>query len=182
MNMPRFTAESSLYQTNGHYRTGRNALHLPAQMISPIHPAIGKGELGWPGDVPGDVIRVHGCAPGYLLWEAGGEWGCALVEPPPPPPPTGGGEPPGTPGGGGGGVGKGGGKPPRPKPTPEQKAELKARAIEIARCKERCKDTWTGQQLACALEEYPDICSSISDNKFSRCKTRCNDNPSHNAP
>jgi len=41
-NMPGFTADVSLYQTSGHYRTGR-----PTQMISAIYPAarpLGVGE------------------------------------------------------------------------------------------------------------------------------------------
>jgi len=37
MNMPGFTAETSLYQTSGHYQAGRHATHL---MISAIYPAL----------------------------------------------------------------------------------------------------------------------------------------------
>jgi hypothetical protein len=37
MNMPGFTAETSLYKTSGHYRTGRQAIDLSTQMIGTIH-------------------------------------------------------------------------------------------------------------------------------------------------
>jgi hypothetical protein len=37
MNMPRFTAEDSLYKTSGHYQTSRQAINLPTQTIGAIH-------------------------------------------------------------------------------------------------------------------------------------------------
>jgi hypothetical protein len=111
MNMPRFTAEDSLYKTNGQYRTGRYTINSSAQMVGPIWPAM-------------EVIEVHGCPPGYVLWEAGEEWGCALVEPP-----TGGGDSgaPGVPSdsGGGGGGGGGAGKPPKRPPNKPPKTPPK---------------------------------------------------------
>ena len=55
MNMPRFTAEVSLYKTSGHYRTGRQAINIPTRMISMIYPA--------------EVIENYGCAPGSYLVE-----------------------------------------------------------------------------------------------------------------
>jgi hypothetical protein len=92
MNMPRFTAEASLYWSNRHYRTGRNALPFTRPMISPIYPSIGKGELGTEPGEPGEVIRVHGCAPGWT--DIGGScWPDPITEPPSTPPST----PPGTP-------------------------------------------------------------------------------------
>src|SRR4030095_1061815 len=106
MTMPRFTAEASLYRTNGHYRTGRNshAVNSSAQMISPIHPAREK-------------IEVHGCAPGsYLVDNGDGTWDCWSN----PDPWGGGGGGSGTSGvlfegepggGGGGGLGTGTGDP-----------------------------------------------------------------------
>ena len=59
MNMPGFTAEASLYKTSGHYRTSRQAINSPTQMIGPIHLAVindpGPGEKvviveKWPPD------------------------------------------------------------------------------------------------------------------------------------
>ena len=36
MNMPGFTAETSLYKSSGHYQAGRHALHSPNQIIPAI--------------------------------------------------------------------------------------------------------------------------------------------------
>ena len=41
MNTPGFTAEVSLYRSSGHYRTGRHALNISAQMI--LSPSEGRG-------------------------------------------------------------------------------------------------------------------------------------------
>src|SRR6516165_3548753 len=96
MKTPGFTAEASLYRASSHYRTrgGSPALHSSAPTVRPIGPARRSEE-----------IEVHGCLPGYTLWESGGEWGCSLVEPP-----TGGGDG-GGPSGGGPTDGGGGGGP-----------------------------------------------------------------------
>lgn len=161
MNIPGFTAEDSLYKTSGHYRTGRPAFTSLTQAIRAFHPAA-------------EVIVVYGCPPGYTLWEAGGEWGCTLVEPPV----GGGGEGPMPSGGGGGG----GGGTPRPKPKPRPTPEEVAKAREVGRCRARCQSAHTGDVMKCAFDPHPDICSSIADNVFSRCKTRCQDEPYHNAP
>ena len=58
MNLPGFTGDASLCQTNRHYWTGRNsqAIHLPAPTIETIHPA------------REEVIEVHSCPPGYNDW------------------------------------------------------------------------------------------------------------------
>ena len=75
MNMPRFTADAALYQTSGHYRTGRNrgAIHLAARMISPIYPA----EI----NVGHEIIPIGPCAPGWE--EIGGTcFPNPLTEPP----------------------------------------------------------------------------------------------------
>lgn len=40
MNMPRFTAQASLYKTSGHYQTDRNAINPSTQMRSAISPAM----------------------------------------------------------------------------------------------------------------------------------------------
>ena len=163
MTMPRFTAGASLYKASGHYQTGRQAITLPTQMISVIYPA--------------EIIEVHSCPPGWT------DFGGTCFPDPLTEPSGGGGGGLGTPGvpfegGDGGGGGKGGGTSPKPRPTPEEKA----RAREIGRCKARCEGTWTAEQLTCAFDEHPDICRSISDNTLSRCKTRCDEDPGHNAP
>jgi hypothetical protein len=100
MNVPKFTAEASLYQTGGHYRTGSQVIHSLPRAISPITPAITSAEV--PVNVPGEIIEVHGEAPGCPLgWiKIGGT--CVLEGPP-----SGGGS--GTPGGGGEGGGPSGG-------------------------------------------------------------------------
>ena len=69
MNLPGFTGDASLYQTNRHYRTGRSrqAIHLSAPTIETIHPAR-------------EVIEVHSCPPGYNDW--GGTCYPVLTEPP----------------------------------------------------------------------------------------------------
>jgi hypothetical protein len=116
MTVPAFTAETSLYKTSGHHRTGQHRITPSAQSVSPVWPAAkAEGE--------GEVINVHGCPPGYSMWEAGGEWGCDLVEPP-----TGGPQQPpdetsgtGRGDGGGGGGGRGGGKAGGPSPDDRRK-------------------------------------------------------------
>jgi hypothetical protein len=54
MKMPEFTAEASLYQTEGYYWTGRNAITSPVPMIGHIYPAMKDEE-----------IYVHSCPPGW---------------------------------------------------------------------------------------------------------------------
>src|SRR5215831_6899205 len=58
MNLPRFTAEASLYKTSGQYRTGRHTVNPSAQIVSPIWPAAREQE--------GEIINVHGCPPGSI--------------------------------------------------------------------------------------------------------------------
>jgi hypothetical protein len=89
MNMPKFTAESSLCKARRCYGTGRQSINVSSPTDIVIHPALPE------------VIDVRSCKPGYSLWEAGGEWGCALVEPPPESVPSDDGHP-GSPGGNGG--------------------------------------------------------------------------------
>ncbi len=115
MNMPRFTAEDSIYKTNGHYisYSNRHAINMPAQKIDSISPA--------------ETIEVHGCAPGsYLVDNGDGTWDCWSN----PDPWWGGGGDSGAPGvpsdsgggGGGGGVGKQPKRPPnKPPKTPPKK-------------------------------------------------------------
>jgi hypothetical protein len=100
MNIPRFTAEASLYKTSSHYRThgGRKAVDPSRRPGSQIWAALMEED--------GEVIHVHSCAPGYT--EIGGVcWQNPLTEPP-----VGGGDwppggpfqvPPDGPGGNGGG-------------------------------------------------------------------------------
>ena len=40
MIKPSLTAEASLYETSGHYRTGRYTVHSSATMVSSIGPAV----------------------------------------------------------------------------------------------------------------------------------------------
>lgn len=109
MTMPRFTAEASLYETNGHYRTGMQVIKLSVQTIIPIRPALREQE--------GEVIHVHSCPPGFS--DIGGScWPNPLTEPT------------GSRGGNSGGFGEigvgggprgggvSGGKPPKNKPKP----------------------------------------------------------------
>jgi len=71
MNMPRFTAQASLYQTSGHYQTGRYAVNLPTQTIGVIYPALPKDEVG-------EVIDVYGCNPGFFEVGSGANMTCVL--------------------------------------------------------------------------------------------------------
>ena len=50
MSLPKFTAETALYTTNGRYWNNRQ-IYLPAQMNGMIHPA--------------EIIEVHSCPPGW---------------------------------------------------------------------------------------------------------------------
>jgi hypothetical protein len=116
MNLPRFSAEASLYQANGHYQTPRQSISLPTQMIGTIH--LSMEPIEWPGG--GEVIPIQGgCAPGWT--DIGGTcWPNPLTEPS-----AGDGGTPGGPfgegprdgGGGGGGSGsESGSGSPRPHP------------------------------------------------------------------
>jgi hypothetical protein len=58
MNMPRFTAEASLYKTSGHYQTDRHAINSSTQMISAIYSAA-NGQ-----DFPNSTCTCQGCAAG----------------------------------------------------------------------------------------------------------------------
>jgi len=70
MNMPAFTAEASLYQTTGYYRTTENAVSLSAQEANGIYSAM-VGE---------ETIEIHSCAPGWT--DIGGRcWPNPLTEP-----------------------------------------------------------------------------------------------------
>lgn len=40
MNMPGFTAETSLYKTSGHYQAGKYAINSPINMLSAVYPAL----------------------------------------------------------------------------------------------------------------------------------------------
>lgn len=105
MNMPGFTAETSLYKTNGLYQTSRPAVTSVAKTIRAFHPAA-------------EVIEVHGCPPGFTMIGAPpDDWYCfpdPLTEPG-----SGGGG--GTPAGvGGGGFGSPTGRPGRPKRPPSK--------------------------------------------------------------
>src|SRR5262245_59277353 len=97
MQIPGFTAESSLYKTSGHYQAVRHAINSPTQMISAISPAAISQ--------PGEVIDVCEEDPSLC-------WGPPLTEPP-----TGGGGDGGGPDDGppDGGYGGGGGTPPKPR-------------------------------------------------------------------
>ena len=134
MNLPGFSAEESLYQTNGQYRTGRNsyAIHLAARMTETIHPAR-------------EVIEVHGCAPGSGLveyddgtWECvadadlgwGGGQGAAS---------GGGGEP-----GGGGGAGRPSKKPPKRPPRPSKPKKKVYAPTQGAPCHAELIETSSG--------------------------------------
>ena len=90
MNMPRFSAEASLYKTSGHYRTGRQAINSRTKMIGPIHLAVindpGPGETvvivdKWPPD-PWDPLEPWtwlntALGPARLGW-VGAELGAKL--------------------------------------------------------------------------------------------------------
>lgn len=54
MNIPGFTAETSLYKTNGHYQTSRPAFTSVTTAIRAFHPAA-------------EVIEVFGCPPGSTM-------------------------------------------------------------------------------------------------------------------
>jgi hypothetical protein len=68
MNVPRFTAEASLYKTGRHYQARSHAINSSTQEIGTLHLAA--------INVPGEVIEVEGEAPWGLPWGWGpGGWG-----------------------------------------------------------------------------------------------------------
>lgn len=112
MNMPGFTAETSLYKANGHYQTSRLVFRSVTTAIRAFHPAA-------------EVIEVHGCPPGStMIGTPPDDWYCL---PDPLTEPSGGGGTPGVPSGGEGGGGFGGptGRPRRPKRPPRKPRESK---------------------------------------------------------
>lgn len=92
MNIPRFTAEVSLYKTCGRYQTGRHAINLPTETTSPIHLAV----INVPGET---VVIVEKWPPDP--WDPLGTWIGGQTTGPGTPVPSGG----GSDEGGGGGVG-----------------------------------------------------------------------------
>jgi hypothetical protein len=62
MNLPRFTGEASLYQTNGYYRTGSQVIHSSAEMVNRIYSAMEIGEVV-PIIVPSETVVIIGEAP-----------------------------------------------------------------------------------------------------------------------
>src|SRR5262245_7123243 len=72
MDTPAFTAEALIYRTRRHYQTSRYRPPVNSHGISSI----------WPG-MKAEEIDIHGCMPGYTLWESGEEWGAALSSRPP---------------------------------------------------------------------------------------------------
>lgn len=54
MNMPRFTADVSLYRTGRHYQTSRQVSNVPAQMIGTIRLSMEVIEIHdpWPPEAP----------------------------------------------------------------------------------------------------------------------------------
>jgi hypothetical protein len=85
--LPQFTADSSLYMTNGHYRTNGRAFNLPVPMIGEIYPTM-------------EVIQVRGCPAGYdQVGDAGDGEPLVCIEQ----------QQGGSDGGGGSGAGSGGG-------------------------------------------------------------------------
>ena len=69
MNLPRFTGEASLYQTNAHYRTGSHVIHSSAERVNPIYSAMEIPEVV-PIIVPPETVVIigeapPGCPPGY---------------------------------------------------------------------------------------------------------------------
>ena len=114
MNMPRFTAEASLYETKEHYRTSRYGFNLRTQMIGPLSPAVTKEECWSAGGSPWqdpagnwncdtEVINVSACGPGEVPLGEPPNIACI----PDPRLTTDGGT--GSPGGNGGPLGGGGG-------------------------------------------------------------------------
>ena len=67
MQIPGFTAEYSLYRMSGHYQTDRHAIKSSRQMIRTVYAAETRG---------GEVINVHGCAPGYIEVGSGDDAFC----------------------------------------------------------------------------------------------------------
>src|SRR6266540_1463718 len=85
MAMPAFTAESSLYKTNGHYWTGRHAVNSSAPMVSPVWPAVREqeGEVTPPGggqENGGPYGRGNGKGKEKSRWEKVGGRVCGFKD------------------------------------------------------------------------------------------------------
>lgn len=74
MNLPRLTAEASLYRFGTHYRT-RSRTSLVGSSGSTIRTA--QGGTGTQGETGGEIISVHGCLPGEV--KVGDQ--CVLLDP-----------------------------------------------------------------------------------------------------
>lgn len=146
MNMPGFTAEGSLYKTNGHYQTSRPAFTSVTKAIRAFHPAA-------------EVIEVHGCPPGFTMVGAPpDDWYCfpdPLTEPG-----SGGGG--GTPAGEGGGGGFGGGNKPskkRPKRPRPNKPTGPKRYYAPGKCTPAHAQTEAWQK--CAKKQEEDLLNGV---------------------
>lgn len=54
-----------------------------------------------------------------------------------------------------------------------QEKKKDGQEIKKGKCKARCDGTHTADTMGCSLDENPDICRSIADNKHSRCNMGC---------
>lgn len=60
MNLPRFTADASLYKTNGHYHMGMHVIKLSTHMINSINPSmINTGGVNCGNCVGGECAELH---------------------------------------------------------------------------------------------------------------------------
>jgi hypothetical protein len=160
MKMPGFNAEATLYQTSGHYLTGRHAIKALTQKTSAIHPAV-------------EVIHVHGCRPGYTMVD--GE--CYPEEPLTEPGLPGGGTPPSGPGEGPTGpVPVGGGpktrpkRPPREPVTATQKRGVNwrkecSRTLSLGKC---CEFMMARCVKSCLFDE-------LTEEGYTKCRAGCID-------
>jgi hypothetical protein len=147
MKIPGFTADASLYRTNGHYLAGRNrhAIHLPARMIETIRPA------------RDEVIEVHSCPPGWT--DIGGTcWPNPLTEPSSSG--SAGGGMPGSGGGGSGGGASGG--------LGDYWVCKSGCETAHSKCLDTCEGTWENPK--------PSRNCLICDENYQRCLNACSRN------
>ena len=128
MNIPAFTAEATLYNTRGHYRSARPAINLVTQTGDTIRLALGISDEG---------IEVHSCRPGFIQI---GEGATMVCVDPTDPFGTRGHDGGGLPGNGGGVPTDSGGRPPRRPPQTHGCTSEQLQTEEAGRCIEKMQE------------------------------------------
>jgi hypothetical protein len=147
-NVPGFAADASIYKTNGHYQTSRQAIDSPEQMISLLYLAmVNQDGVNCGNCVGGDCAELH-C---FEDWAHGGG--------------ASGGPYQGGGGGGGSGTGAGG------KCSWNVPCTFDCNDKVFYPCYARCLDNAGGNFGTSAFKSCKGQCNTLSRQCYAGCKT-----------